>query len=65
MRRVRATIAAVEKELVLRNVGVCVCSLCYPARNAHGPNFNLWPVSVYKIFPNSVTNGIIFEKNCY
>jgi hypothetical protein len=35
--RVRATIGAVEKQLVLRNLSVCICSLRYPACNMHAP----------------------------
>jgi len=32
-------------------VCVCVCSLRYPAWNAHAPYCHLWPVSLYCIFP--------------
>ena len=41
LRRVHATIIAVEKQYVLC-VCVCVCSLRYPARNAHAPYCHLW-----------------------
>ena len=34
MRPVRATIVAVEKQLVLHNLSMCV--VCYPTCNAHG-----------------------------
>ena len=33
--RVRATIVGVEKQYVLHIMNVCVCSLMYPACNAH------------------------------
>ena len=62
LRCVRATTVAVEKQLVLRNLSLCICCLCYPARNAQEPYFNLWLVPVYNIFPNCVINGTIFEK---
>jgi len=29
----------------------CVCSLRYPACNAHAPYCHLWPVRLYNIFP--------------
>jgi len=31
---------------------VCVCSLRYPACNAHAPYCHLWPVWLYTIFPH-------------
>ena len=31
---------------------VCVCSLRYPACNAHAPYCHLWPVRLYNIFPH-------------
>ena len=37
MRRVLATIVVVEKQLVLQSMYVCICSLRYPACNAHAP----------------------------
>ena len=40
----------------------CVCSLSYPACNAHAPYCHLWPVRTYNIFPHYLTNGKIFEK---
>jgi len=30
---------------------LCVCSLSYPAWNAHVPYCHLWPVCLYNIFP--------------
>jgi hypothetical protein len=38
-RRVGATIVAVEKLYVLHDMSVCVCSLRYPACNAHVPYY--------------------------
>ena len=40
----------------------CVCSLGYPAHNAHAPYCHLWPAPLYNIFPHYLTNGTIFEK---
>ena len=45
---------------------VCVCSLSYPAGNAHPPYTycHLWPVRLYSIFfPHYLTNGTIYGKN--
>ena len=39
---------------------VSVCSLRYPARNAHA--HHLWPVQLYNIFTHYLINGTIFEK---
>ena len=44
MRCVRASIVAVEKQWVLHNMSARVCSLRYPACNAHAPYFQLRPV---------------------
>jgi len=41
---------------------VCVCSLRYPARNAHAPYCHLWPAPLYHIFPHYLINDTIFEK---
>jgi hypothetical protein len=41
---------------------VCVCSLRYPACNAHVPYCNLCPAQLYNIFPHYLTNGTILEK---
>jgi len=41
---------------------VCVCSLMYPARNAHAPYCHLWPAPLYNIFPHYLINGTIFGK---
>jgi len=40
---------------------VCVCSLRYPAGNAHLPYY-LWSTRIYKIFPHYLINEMIFEK---
>ena len=44
---------------------VCVCSLMYPACNAHATSSygHLWPVRLYNIFPHYLINGTIFWKN--
>ena len=39
---------------------VCVCSLRYPACNAHEPYCHLWTVRLYYIFPHYLLNGKIF-----
>ena len=41
---------------------MCVCSLSYPACNAHAPYCHLWPVWIYCIFPHYLTNGTTFWK---
>jgi hypothetical protein len=41
---------------------VCVCSLRYPAYNAHAPYFHLWSAPLYNIFPNYVINVTVLEK---
>jgi hypothetical protein len=41
---------------------VCICSLRYPACNAHAPYCHLWPAPLYKIFPHYVINGTIKKK---
>jgi hypothetical protein len=41
---------------------VCVCSLGYPACNAHASYCHLWPLQLYYIFPRYLTNGTMFEK---
>jgi hypothetical protein len=41
---------------------LCVCSLRYPAWNAHAPYCHLWPVRLYPICPHYPTNGMIFGK---
>jgi len=58
--RVRATAVAVEKQWVLHNLSVCICSLRYLACNAHAPYCDLWPALLYNIFPYYLINGTIF-----
>jgi len=62
LRRVRATIAAMEKQLIF---WVCVCSLTYQACNAHTPYCRLWPLLLCSIFPHYLINGTIFEKKLW
>jgi len=62
MRCVRATIVVVEKQRVLHILSVCICSLRYPAWNAHEPYCLLWPARLYSIFPYFLTNGRIKKK---
>jgi len=49
------------------NLWVCVCSLRYPACNAHASYCHLWPARLYSISPHYLINGTIFEKKktCY
>jgi hypothetical protein len=62
LRCVRATIVVVEKQWVLHDLSVCVCSLKYPACNVYAPYCHLLPAPLYNIFPNYLINGKIFEK---
>ena len=41
---------------------MCVCSLRYPACNAHAPYCYLWSTRLYNIFPHCLTNGMTFGK---
>ena len=41
---------------------VCICSLSYPACNAHAPYCHLWSVPLDNICPHYLTNGTIFGK---
>jgi hypothetical protein len=50
LRHVRATIVAVEKQRVLHNLSVCICSLRYPACSAHAPYSHLWPAGSKAFF---------------
>jgi hypothetical protein len=60
MRRVRLTTVAVEQQHVLPVL--CMCSLSYPACNAHAPLSSLWPVRLCHIFPQYLITGMIFEN---
>jgi hypothetical protein len=62
LRRGRATTVAVKKQWVFHSYSVCVCSLRYPACNAHAPCFSLWPAPFYNTFSHYLTKGKIFEK---
>ena len=48
-----------NKYYILR---VCVCSLRYPACNAHAPYCHLWPARLYNTYLNYPTNSTFFEK---
>ena len=50
LRCVRVTIFDVEKQLLLHNLTVCICSLRYPACNAHASYCHLWPDPLYNTF---------------
>jgi hypothetical protein len=39
-----------------------VCSLRYPACNAHAPYCHLWPAQLYNIFPHYLINVTILKK---
>ena len=41
---------------------MCVCSLRYPASNAHEPYRHLFSAPIYTIFPNCLIKGTIFRK---
>ena len=41
---------------------MCVCSLRYPACNAHAPYCHLWPAPHYSNFPPYLINGTNFGK---
>jgi hypothetical protein len=42
---------------------VCVCSLRYPAWNAHAPYCHLWPARLYYIFPHYLIKRHYFLEN--
>ena len=66
MRRGLANIVPVQKQQVLRILSVCVCSLRYPACNAHAPYCYLCPAPLYNIFPpHYLINSMIFGKKTY
>ena len=62
LRRVRATVVAVEKQWVLHHLSVCICSLRYPASNVRG-TYHMWPATLYNIFPHYLINSAIFENS--
>jgi len=61
LRGVHATIVTVENDNYYV-FWMCVCSLRYPACNAHGPYVNLWPARLYIILPYYLINGTIFGR---
>jgi hypothetical protein len=62
MRRVRANIFEAEKQCVLLILSVRVCSLRYPAFNAHAPYCHLWPARLYYFSPHCPINGRLKKK---
>jgi len=44
------------------SVRVYVCSISYPACNAHAPYCHLWLAPLYSIFPHYLLNGKILGK---
>jgi len=62
LRRVRAMIVTVDKQWLLHNLNVCVCSLRYPECNAHAPHCRLCHVRLYNVLKHYLTNGTVFEK---
>jgi hypothetical protein len=65
LRRVRATVVAMEKQKVLHVPSVCLCSLRHPACNAPAPYCHLWPDQLYTTFSHYLINGTIFVKKSY
>ena len=70
LRLVRATIFAVEKQSVLHSLCVCICSLRYPACNAHAPIFSCVPCSALQYFstlshkPHDFRNKVTEYEMC-
>ena len=60
LRAVHEIVVALEKEYYV--FWARVCSLSYPACNAHAPYRHLWPVWRYRIFQHYLINGTIFGK---
>jgi hypothetical protein len=56
--RFHVTIVAVERNKYYI-FWICVCSLRYPACNAHVPYCHLWPAWLRNIFPHYLINGTI------
>jgi hypothetical protein len=54
----RHSLVTIVKYSTLR---VWVCSLRYPACDAHAPYCHLWPIHLYYIFPHELINDTIFE----
>ena len=62
LRRVRASIVAVEKQSMLHIPRVCVCSLRYPACNARAPFCHLWLAPLYQNFLHYLIKDMSFVK---
>ena len=62
LRRVHAAIVAVEKQWVLHNLSVCICSLRHSACNVHAPYCHLWPAPLYIIFPHYLIDSTVIKK---
>ena len=60
LKRVLASTVSMEKKYHI--FWVCVCSVVYPACNAHAPYCHLWPVLLYNIFLTYLINNTIFKK---
>ena len=60
LRRVLATIVAVEKHYYI--FWVCVCSRMYSSCNAHASYCYRCPIRLFSIFTFYLINGTIFEK---
>jgi len=62
LRRVGATIVAVEEQWILHILSVCVRILRHPEYNAHAPYCHLWSARPYNIFTHYLIKDTIFEK---
>jgi hypothetical protein len=62
LKRVRATILQ-WKSNVYYITCVCICSLMYPACNAHAPYYRLWPAPLYNIFSTLCHKRQHFREN--
>ena len=63
LRRVHAAIVAVEKQWVLHNPSMCICSLRYPACNVHAPYCHLWPCPTLQYFSTLSHRRHSYQKN--
>ena len=55
-------LVAVKQGTLLSDFPAYVCSVSYPACNAHAPYCRLCHAQLYNIFPRFLINGTIFEK---
>jgi len=60
LRHILATTVAIEKQLVLHVISICVCKFRFLAWNAH-TSCHLWPAWICYIFPCPI-NSMIFVK---